>query len=136
MTVKPCIVVFEKEPRWAPELKRQFLGDDVVVRACRSVSDIESKSESAEETVIILDLQAEPANCLQFLGQFMGDPAHPSVIVIGSARVLELEWPVRELGAVEFLSDSVLGEDLAKLCRRQWSRQRGRMWLTSSRSLV
>ena len=124
MTVRACIVVFEKEPRWAPELKRQFLGDDVVVRACRSVSDIKSKSENAEETVIVLDLQAEPANCLQFLGQSMGDSAHPPVIVIGSPRVLELEWPVRELGAVEFFTDSVLGEDLAKLCRRQWSLQR------------
>ena len=124
MTVKPCIVVFEKEPRWAPELKRQFLGDDVVVRGCRSVGDIASKSESAEETVIVLDLEAEPAKCLQFLGQSMGDPAQPPVIVIGSSRILELEWPVRELGAVEFVTDSVLGEDLAKLCRRQWSLQR------------
>ena len=123
MTGKPYIVVFEKEPRWAPELKRQFLGDDVTVRACRSVSDIESKWESAEETVIVLDLEAEPANCLQFLGQSMGDSAHPPVIVIGSSRVLELEWSVRELGAVEFLPDSVLGEDLATLCRRQWSHE-------------
>jgi DNA-binding NtrC family response regulator len=124
MTVKLCIVVFEKEPRWAPELKRQFLGNDVVVRDCRSVSDIESKLENSEETVIVLDLEAEPANCLQFLGQSMGDPAGPPVIVIGSSRVLELEWPVRELGALAFLADSVLGEDLAKLCRRQWSLQR------------
>ena len=123
MTGKPYIVVFEKEPRWAPELKRQFLGDDVVVRACRSVRDIESKSRTVEETVIVLDLEAEPANCLQFLGQSLGDPAQPPVIVIGSSRVLELEWPVRELGAVEFFADSVLGEDLAKLCRRQWSLQ-------------
>ena len=121
MTDRPCIVVFEKEPCWAPELKRQFLGDDVVVRGCRSVSDIASKSESGEETVIVLDLQAGPANCLQFLGQSMSDPAQPPVIVIGSSRVLELEWPVRELGAMEFVPDSVLGEDLAKLCRRQWS---------------
>ena len=124
MTLRPYIVVFEKEPRWAPELKRQFLGDDVRVRACRSVSDIVSKSESAERKVIVLVLEAEPANCLQFLGQSMGDPAHPPVIVIGSARELELEWPIRELGAVAFLSDSVSGEDLAKLCRRQWSHQR------------
>ena len=130
MAVRSCIVVFEKEPRWAPELKRQFLGDDVVVRACRSVSDIESKSRNAEETVIVLDLDSEPANCLQFLGQSMGDPARPPVIVIGSTRVLELEWPVRELGAVEFLSDSVLGEDLAKLCRRQLTFQRVLMEIT------
>jgi DNA-binding NtrC family response regulator len=124
MTVKPCIVVFEKEPRWDPELKRQFLGEDVLVRACRSVSDIESKSENAEQTVIVLDLKAEPENCLQFLGQSMGGSPGPPVIVIGSSRVLELEWPVRELGAVEFLADSVSGEDLAKLCKRQWSHER------------
>jgi DNA-binding NtrC family response regulator len=70
--------------------------------------------------VIVLDFDSGAADCLQFLGRMAGRNPWRPVIVIGSARTVDLEWPIRELGALAFLPGTVSGEDLARLCRRQW----------------
>jgi DNA-binding NtrC family response regulator len=114
------IVVFEKRPRWAPELERQFLDQGVRVRACRMTADILPRL-ARSRSVAVLDLEAGAADCLQFLGRVVGRTPFVPAIVIGSARTAELEWPTRELGAVDFVFDSVSGEELAALCRRQWT---------------
>lgn len=76
---------------------------------------------STTMAVLVLDLDASPAACLQFLGWRMETiwPGRP-VIAVGSTRLGDLEWPIRELGAVEVLFDSPGGQDLARVCRRQW----------------
>ena len=132
------VIVFEKRPRWAPELQRQFDDDeDVRVRACNSTADLERMQAETEDDragdwagepsgvrVAVLDFDAAPAECLQYLGRRIGRRLDCPSIVIGSPRTAALEWSVRELGAVEFVVDFISGERLASLCRRQWSRLR------------
>ena len=110
--------VFEKRPRWTPELKRQFAGEAVRVRGCRRTEDLRGSR------VALLEFEAHPAECLQFLSRHVGDDAGMSVIVIGSSRLQELEWFVRELGARHFVIPPITGPDLARLCRRQFSSAR------------
>lgn len=118
---EPKVIVFERRPRWAPELQRQFLGAGVSVRACRSTADMLRSWQAAPGSVLILDLSRAAAECLQFLGKLLGQVPSPTVVVIGSGPTAELEWPIRELGAVAFLSGFVSGETLARVCRRQWT---------------
>jgi DNA-binding NtrC family response regulator len=119
----PTAIVFEKQPRWAPELQRQFLTEDVRVIACRSVRDVEERAAGVARGVILLDASMAPAECLQFLRRAMADPQALPVLIVGTKRIAHLEWSFRELGAAAFFAKRIPGHEMASLCRRQWSRQ-------------
>jgi hypothetical protein len=114
------VVVFEKRPRWTPELQRQFAGKNVGVRTCHAIADVEVAPRESQRAAVILDLEAAPADVLRYLGNRSGRGFSPPAIVVATARWSELEWRVRELGAIEFLFGTVTGVEMAELCRRQW----------------
>jgi len=117
----PSAIVLEERPRWAPELERQFAGQDVRIVACRSLRDVEERAAGATVGVILLDLTAQPAECLRFLERRAAQPSALPVIVVGSDETVDLEWPSRELGAIAFFACRVPGDEMANLCRRQWT---------------
>ena len=117
------VIVFEKSPRWAPELERQFEGEETRVRACRSTADLRALRTKAEgelpsgPTAVVLDLDSDPAACLQYLGFRMEHDDDNPVLVMASESVADLEWPLRELGAVDVIVGHVSGDRLARSCR-------------------
>jgi DNA-binding response OmpR family regulator len=117
----PTAIVFEKKPRWAPELQRQFSTEKVRVVACRSVRDVEERLAGVSYGAVLLDASVATADCLQFLRRGLSDPAALPVVIVGSERVADLEWLFLELGAVVFFSKKTPGHEMAALCRRQWS---------------
>ncbi len=119
----PTAIVLEKQPRWAPELQRQFLTEDVRVIACRSVRDVEDRLAGVARGVVLLDASTAPAECLQFLRREMADPEALPVLIVGTKRIAHLEWSFRELGAAAFFSERIPGHEMASLCRRQLSSQ-------------
>jgi DNA-binding NtrC family response regulator len=121
----PTAIVLEKQPRWAPELQRQFLTEEVRVIACRSVRDVEDRSVGVTRGVVLLDASAATAECLQFLRREMSDPEALPVVILGTKRIAHLEWSFRELGAAAFLSKRIPGHEMASLCRRQWTSRSG-----------
>ncbi|MBM79542.1 MAG: hypothetical protein CMJ78_02975 [Planctomycetaceae bacterium] len=118
------ILVYEPSRRWVPELQRKFEGEDVRIRACRSLADLSKQiREEAQagfdlQGVVVIDLKSGAAECLQFLGSAAGQSRDWAKVVIGSKQNAELEWPLRELGAVGFFSEFVPGSELSRLCRR------------------
>ncbi len=116
-------IVFEKRPRWGPELERQFESEDVRVVECRSLSDVAERSAGVARGVIVLDFAAAAAECLRFLGRWLGDGATLPVFIVGSNRTAALEWPVRDLGATAFFRKTIPGHEMADLCRRQWAKR-------------
>lgn len=135
---KAIVIVCEPRARWTPQLQHQFL-DEWRVRGCRSVaslekllsddSDIQARRSGdvgvaglvrldAGRSVVVLDFSVGAAGCLQFLGQQWNRPVRPPIVAIASEPMAELEWIVRELGAVEFIGHWIGAEDLAHLCRR------------------
>lgn len=115
----PSIVVFEKHPRWCPELQRQFSGEPVDVCGCSRPTDFERRFWNG--SVGVMDVDAAPQECLQLISQFGRHGEFPPLIAIGSVTTAALEWPLREFGVLEFALERPLGADLARLCRRQWS---------------
>jgi hypothetical protein len=133
MTLRTAIV-FEKKPRWTPELQRQFADDEIRVRACTAVSDIDAllaqTNEAIEQqagvsqrgqAVLVLDFANSPRDSLQYLGRHLGRGLQCAVVLVASKRTAALEWPARELGALQFVTETISGEMLAQLCRRQCS---------------
>ena len=120
MTPSPTIgvLVFEKLPFWGPELKRQFTGQSVMVRECRSVHDLLPAAAEFAESVAVVSLDAAPTDCLAWLGRQFQTASRCRIVVIASAELADLEWPVREAGAVGFVHDEIPGDRLARLCRR------------------
>jgi DNA-binding NtrC family response regulator len=121
----PTAIVFEKRPRWAPELERQFLAEEVRVVACRAVKDVEERSAGVSRGVVLLDASVATPECLQYLRHAISDPQALPVIVVGNRQTAPLEWSFRELGAAAFFAKKIPGHEMASLCRRQWTR-RGR----------
>lgn len=115
-----AIVVYEAKPYWGPELQRQFQGTGVAVRECRSVRDLIPAIVELERALLIIDLTAGLAECLEWLAaEFAQDPREIPLIALGSAETHELEWILRESGVAVYLPELTGGEALARICRRQ-----------------
>ena len=114
------VIVFERRPRWTPELERQFVGENVRVRACTDLRDALPLVEQPEPPVLVLDLEADTAGCLRLLARLMGAAPLVPIICVASSQSTDLEWAARELGALDFAAGPIPGERLANLCRRQW----------------
>lgn len=112
------VVVFERDPYWGPELKRQFAGDWVVVRECRSLNEIHAVAADLEHVVILAVIDAAPAEILNWLERPAITMSRAGLIVISSPDWAELEWPIREAGAMAFMSDETPGVRVAHWCRR------------------
>ena len=121
----PTAIVFEKAPRWAPELQRQFLDEEVRVIACRSLRDVIERAARVGRGVILLDASAAAADCLQFLREELSDPEALAVVIVANKAIAPLEWSFRELRAAAFFSRKIPGHEMAALCRRLWGRQNG-----------
>jgi len=115
------IAIFEKLPYWGPELQRQLQLSRVTLIECRSVRDLFPSIVNFETVLVVVDLDAGLTDCIEWLGTRHSKPV--PIVAIGSPTTAELEWILREAGVTAFLSDTVTGDDLAQLCRRQLSRQ-------------
>ena len=115
------VIVVELRPRWTPELRRQFAGKNVRVRQCVRFVDLKQVNVTDDFCVLVLDFDAAPADCLRFLSHEVCGPRRLRTIVIGSADAAPLEWTIRDLGALDFLAGPPRGDELARLCRRQWT---------------
>jgi len=115
------VLIFEKRPFWGPELKRQFRDHSVTIRECRSLNDLDLASTEFSAFVPVLCLEAAPAECLHWLSQQFASDRSWHTVVIASPDLSDLEFPIREAGAIAFVSDEIAGNSLARLCQR-WLR--------------
>lgn len=118
MTFAPGILVFEKRPRWESELKRQLAGRDVVIRPCRSGADARSLLETMPGSVLVLELESGPEECLRLVAFAAQIRQEGRAVVIGPGDGAELEWSLRELGAGGVVPATVPARELAELCTR------------------
>ena len=118
-TGKPTcgVLIFEKQPYWGPELKRQFADQRAFVRECRSVDDLLPAVLAFSTAVAVLVLDAAPAECLGWVRSQVANAFSCPFIVIASTEWKGLEWSLREAGADEFLHDEIVGRHLARICR-------------------
>ena len=114
-----CVAVFERRPFWGPELQRQLADRQVEVRECRSVHDLDSATDDVATAVVLLDLGSAPAECLVWLGRQIRESDARPVIACSTTDLADLEWTVREAGAIAFVNDEITGAELARLCLRQ-----------------
>jgi hypothetical protein len=70
--------------------------------------------------VVVLDLATAAEESLALIAQSGHSKFELPKIVLASGEQAELEWVIRDLGAVAFLAEPVSGDDLAALCRKQW----------------
>ena len=117
-SLAPAIIVFEKAPRWESELKRRFNAQQVLVRPCRSVPDVLALCRQAPGSVVVVELAAAAAEVLRLLESLSRLRLTAFPVVIGSVEMASLEWPARDLGAVDFVTDRIGGDALADTCRR------------------
>lgn len=115
----PAIFIFEKSPRWEAEVKRRLADCQVLVRPCRSAADVLALCRQAPGSVAVVDLAAGVAEGLRLVEALAGLRLGISPVVIGSRATDELEWPARDLGATDYVTDCIGGDSLAEICRRK-----------------
>jgi DNA-binding NtrC family response regulator len=115
----PGIVLFERQTRWEAELKRAFADEPVEVRVCRLPAQVPAVLAAMPGSVLVLNLEPRPDECLRLIGRVAAMAPRVPIVVIGPPALAELEWPARELGALEFFTDVPRSEELGRLCRRQ-----------------
>jgi hypothetical protein len=114
-----CVAVFEKRPFWGPELQRQLVAQNVLVRECRALGDLIPATNDFASALILLDMDSAPVNCLAWLSLQFRETLRRPVIACASTDLADLEWTVREAGVIGYVGDDVLGSELARLCLRQ-----------------
>jgi len=114
----PQIFVHEKKPRWYPEMKRQFLDQEVRVRGVRRLNDVGSLISAAPGSLLLIDLQVGVGDSLRFVAQADRRQWPIRTLLVGDAKTRNLEWIARELGADHFVDVDIGGRELARLCRR------------------
>lgn len=112
------IIVFERDPRWVPELQRQFLDDPVRVIRSRSLKHLSELVAERLASVAVISLDADPAGTLHLLNRMANAAESLRTLVVGNPSFATLEWFIRELGAIEFLTEPVPAHHMADLCRR------------------
>lgn len=115
------IVVFERQPYWEPELRRQFHDEPVPIRACRTLSDLEQMASDAADCVVVADLAERPADVLRWLSRRLINGRSLPVIIVTNPHTASLQWHASEAGAVAVVREDCGGRQLARLCRRQWN---------------
>jgi len=111
------VIVFEREPWWAPELRRQFFGEAIPVRHCVEVPGVAEAVGRNREAVIVASLPGREPECADLIREL----PHAGTIVVADARTAELEVPLREAGADSFVLAPLSGEELCRRIRRWWS---------------
>ena len=113
------VAIYERSPFWGPELQRQFQDSLILVRECRVFADLVSAVAGFESALIVVQLDAEVMECLQWLeGVGVRQRQTIPIVVCGSSATRELEWQLREVGVTAFLPTPPTGEDFARLCLR------------------
>lgn len=112
-----CLAIFERQPYWGPELKRQFADHPILVRECRVLRDLMPAVHDFSKSVFLIVMDDAPAECLAWLTeQCISDNPIPR-IVVASPEFHPLEWPVREAGGI-FLDDESSRTDVGRQCLR------------------
>ncbi|VAX38533.1 hypothetical protein MNBD_PLANCTO02-2733 [hydrothermal vent metagenome] len=116
--LKRTIRVFERNPRWFPELQRQLSGEMFEIRLSYSAGDIfQRESFIRDNEIALFEFHSAPADCLQTFRKILEQNIKQPVIVIHSEEDFFLEWSLRELGITHFLPDKITGKELAHICR-------------------
>ncbi len=111
------IFVLEREPYWAPELRRQFHDDtSVSVRHLQTAADVHAAAGSSGG-VLIGDVSALTRECVEVFRQ----PMNLFTILLGGPEEMDLENPLREAGADSFFTESVSGEEIGRRIRKAGS---------------
>lgn len=109
-------MVFEQEPYWAPELRRQFEGEGVSVKHCTDLGSVGGR-EAGDADVLVASLEGNERECVELLRQV---PQYFKIF-ISSLETAQLERPLREAGVSSFVVEHLSGQQLARRIRRIWS---------------
>lgn len=107
-------MVFEREPWWAPELRRRFQGDDIRVRHCIDLSSVTTAAACARDCLVVVGLRGLERECTELLRHH----SRLRTLVVAGPDHDDLELPFREAGVLSFTAEPLSGEDLAARIRR------------------
>lgn len=114
----PSVLVLEETPFWSAELSRQFVDQPVSIRMRTRVQDVVPLVATKTTSLLVVGLEIDLPAVLRLLAVLRQQSYSVRTIVLLPAENLELEWTIRELGAVEVLLAPVLPDRLSHIVMR------------------
>jgi DNA-binding NtrC family response regulator len=114
----PAVLVLEESPFWSAELSRQFIDQPVSIRMRTRVQDVVPLLATKTVSLLVVGLEIDLPSVLRLLAELRQQAQLVRTIVLLPAENLELEWTIRELGAVEVLPAPVLPGRLSHIVMR------------------
>lgn len=114
----PAILILEKRPRREADLKRAFAGEPWLIRPCRSSADLLELCRLMPGSIVLIDLDAGVPAALRCLEQIGRLRLSHQEILVSTPHLNDLEWTLRDLGAMAVLPETVGRTELATACRR------------------
>jgi len=118
MRFAPGVLVFEREPRWAPLIRLQLADQRVLVRPCRTAGDVLPLALRMPGAVVVADLAAGAGAVLHLAERLLLSRARVHLVAVVAAESTGLEWILRELGALAVLDQLEAPARLAGQCLR------------------
>jgi len=122
MMFVPGIVIFERTSRWEAGIKRHFHSRDVWIRPCRKTADVTTAWQQAPGSLTVIDLSADPETGLRLTRAAATQTPPAPVLALITTQQADLEWPLRELGAISVVQSNITARRLAALCEQYRSR--------------
>lgn len=114
----PAVVVYEREPRFEPDLKRLLASRELLVRPCRSTNDVIALCGRMPGSVLVIDLEVSAAEVLRLLERLTLGRLGARPVVVAGPGFGSLEWAFREAGAVDVVPTTIPSGELARQCLR------------------
>ena len=117
------VLVFERNTRWFPELRRQLADVRVRIQSVSTSSQVRSElngltsSQTEAVNVVLIDLEVGAGTVLALVAAY-AQRLDVRLAIVGYPEMQALEPALRELGADSFPVLPVSGQQLAAECLR------------------
>jgi DNA-binding response OmpR family regulator len=123
-TARPAarLIVCEREGRWAAALRRELAAEGVRVWETRGLDGLREELATSPASLAVLELPADPTAAFAFAERMERDFPAARLVMVARREQAGYELPLREAGAVDFLTTTRRAPRLARLACRHLAR--------------
>lgn len=120
----PTLLVLEESPFWSAELQRQLCSEPISIRLRCRVEDAWELLRIGQVTMLVIGSDIDLPDVLRLLAKLTETGHTPRITILLTPEKRDLEWSLRELGAIDILTTPIASRDLVTVVRRTFDLSR------------
>lgn len=131
----PTLLVLEESPFWSAELQRQFCSEPISIRLRCRVDDAWELLRTGQVKLLVVGSDIDLPSVLRLLARLTETGHTPRITILLTPQKRDLEWSLRELGAVDVLTTPIASRDLVCVVCRAFDLPRSRTGASAKQEL-